>query len=64
MKDEDIAWSKERIREQVIARKLGVGVPWSEADYYKLKRMWSGCEKTKARYNELRAEIEKELFND
>jgi hypothetical protein len=41
MTEDDLTWSKERIREALLANKLGVDVPWTEDDLNRMVELWT-----------------------
>ena len=65
MTEDDLEWSKERIREGLLATKLGVGIPWSNSDYDRLLALWTDKNRNVTEeYRSLYAQINKELFNE
>ena len=66
MTEEDIAWTRERIRDRILAMKLGTAAgmePWTLEDYRRLEAMWIDGDKMLPEYKRLWIEIEEELRN-
>ena len=66
MDEEDIAWTRERIRDRILAMKLGTAVgmdPWTPEEHERLVAMWIDGDKMLPEYKRLWIEIEEELRN-
>lgn len=66
MTEEDIAWTKERIRDRLLAIKLKLEAdvaryPWTYEEYMRLRSLWDG---RIADYKQLWINVEKELFDE
>lgn len=66
MDEEDIAWTRERIRDSILAMKLGTAVgmhPWTPEEHRRLVAMWIDGGTMLTEYKRLWIEIEEELRN-
>lgn len=65
MTEEELEWTKERIREAIIANKLGVSIPWSNEEFDRLGGLWLDKHRNVSfEYTLLYGQIEKELSNE